>query len=63
MPERIYINRRPGDERIHIEIDAREIPDLLADLAPDEDQYPHDVTRQLVQILRAADHAFTRPTP
>ncbi|MGW7597280.1 hypothetical protein [Streptomyces antimycoticus] len=56
--ERIYINRRPGEHRIHIEIDATEISDLLKDLAPGEHDYPHDVTRRLVEILRAADHTF-----
>ncbi|MGW5003300.1 hypothetical protein ACWEP8_37230 [Streptomyces hydrogenans] len=31
MTERVYMNRRPGEERIHVEIDAAELPDLLAD--------------------------------
>lgn len=56
--ERIYINRRPGEHRIHVEIGATEISDLLKDLAPGEQDYPHDVTRRLVEILRAADHTF-----
>jgi hypothetical protein len=33
MPERVHMNRIPGEERIHVEILAAEIPDLLADLA------------------------------
>ncbi|MFC1420775.1 hypothetical protein [Streptacidiphilus cavernicola] len=33
MPERIYLNRVPGEERIHVEITATETPALLEDLA------------------------------
>ncbi|MEY9937324.1 hypothetical protein [Streptacidiphilus sp. MAP5-3] len=29
MPERVYMNRRPGEECIHIEITPAEIPALL----------------------------------
>lgn len=50
--DRVYTNRRRGEERIHIEIEAAEIHDLLADLAPGEHAYPHDATRRLVAILR-----------
>lgn len=56
--DRIYMNRRRGERRIHIEIDATEITDLLKDLAPAEQDYPHDTTRRLVEILRAADSTF-----
>jgi hypothetical protein len=59
--ERIYLNRRLGEHRIHVEIEAADIRDLLSDLAGDECRYPHDVTRQLIQILRAADHTFRNP--
>jgi hypothetical protein len=52
--DRIYTNRRSGEQRIHVEIEAAEIRDLLADLAPGEDGYPHDATRRLVEILRGA---------
>ncbi|EFL29431.1 hypothetical protein SSOG_09145 [Streptomyces himastatinicus ATCC 53653] len=52
--DRVYMNRRTGEKRIHVEIDAAEIADVLADLAPDEGRFPHDATRQFVEILRAA---------
>ncbi len=29
--DRVYMNRRPGEERIHIEISADELPALLTD--------------------------------
>lgn len=53
MPERIYINRRPGEERIHIEIPANEIADILDDwLPPDADAF--DATKRLHALLMAA---------
>lgn len=61
--DRVYMNRRTGEERIHIEIDASEIADVLADLAQDEDRFSHDATRRLVQILRAAGRTFGREAP
>jgi hypothetical protein len=33
MPERVYMNRITGEERIHVEITAAEIDGLLEDLA------------------------------
>ncbi|MFF2411811.1 hypothetical protein [Streptomyces sp. NPDC058092] len=61
--DRIYMNRTPGDERIHIEIPKRDLPDLLADLEPEEDGFQYEATRRLMEILRAADHTFNRPQP
>ncbi|WP_331729023.1 hypothetical protein OG693_39225 (plasmid) [Streptomyces sp. NBC_01259] len=61
MPERIYINRIPGDERIHVEIPRADVADLLADLLPEEDGFQYAATRRLIEILRAADHTFNRP--
>ncbi|WP_329203895.1 hypothetical protein [Streptomyces sp. NBC_01435] len=60
--ERIYMNRRPAEQRIHVEIEAAEIRDLLADLALGEDTYQHGAARRLTEILRAADRVLT-PTP
>lgn len=57
----IYTNRRSGEQRIHVEIEAAEIRDLLADLSPGEDDFPHDATRRLVEILRGA--RLTTPAP
>ncbi|WP_329203864.1 hypothetical protein [Streptomyces sp. NBC_01435] len=61
--ERIYMNRRPAEQRIHVEIEAAEIRDLLADLALGEDAYQHGAARQLTEILRTADHAFAPTVP
>jgi hypothetical protein len=32
MPERVYMNQIPGEERIHLEITAGEIDGILEDL-------------------------------
>lgn len=55
--DRIYMNRIPGQERIHVEIDAGEISDLLDDLKETPDDFA--ATRQLLKILRAAEHAIS----
>ena len=52
MPERVYMNRVPGEERIHVEFLRGEIPTVLADLAPRFDV--SDETRQLIKILHEA---------
>ncbi|RIH58137.1 hypothetical protein D3C59_37100, partial [Streptomyces sp. SHP22-7] len=56
--DRIYINRRPGEYRIHIEIEASEIPDLLEDLERDEHSFGWDVSRRLLEILRSSRATF-----
>lgn len=59
MPERIYMNRRPGEERIHVEISAAELPDILNDLA----HLPDDVsaaTLVLHGILASSRLTFAR---
>ena len=33
MPERVYLNRRAGEERIHVEIDKDDITAILNDLS------------------------------
>lgn len=52
MPERIYMNRRTGEERIHVEITREEIREMLARPAGLE-------ARTFWAILAAADHQFT----
>ncbi|MGW5477649.1 hypothetical protein [Streptomyces sp. NPDC004008] len=54
--DRIYTNHRHGERRIHIEIDEHEIADLLDDIEPNPESF--DSTKQLVQILKAANEAF-----
>jgi hypothetical protein len=56
--DRIYINRRVGEHRIHIEIEASEIPELLEDLERGEDGFGWDVSRRLLEILRASRSVF-----
>lgn len=55
--DRIYMNRIPGSERIHIEIAANEVADLLDDL-PAEDPEWFDATKKLRAILAQADKDF-----
>lgn len=50
MPERVYLNRRSGEERIHVEIDASEIADILEDFA-DENPTWCDATKNLRRVL------------
>lgn len=63
--DRIYMNRVPGSERIHIEIADNEVADLLDDL-PAEDPEWFDATKKLRAILvrSHADfgHATEEPT-
>ncbi|MEU2799029.1 hypothetical protein [Streptomyces sp. NPDC007117] len=54
---RIYMNRIPGSERIHIEVASNEVADLLDDL-PDENPEWFDATKQLRAILVKANDAF-----
>ncbi|MFI8865318.1 hypothetical protein ACIGNW_00145 [Streptomyces sp. NPDC053707] len=57
--DRIYMNRVSGSERIHIEIAANEVADLLDDL-PDEDPEWFDATKKLRALLAQADKDFHR---
>ena len=59
MPERIYLNRRPGDERIHIEIPDNEIADLLDDLAENPDWFEATKSLRSVLVQAAADLYLT----
>lgn len=54
--DRIYTNHRHGERRIHLEIGENEIADLLDDIEPNPESF--DSTKQLVQILKAANEAF-----
>lgn len=57
MPERRYLNSRPGEECIHVEILAAEIPLLLEDL--EESSIGVNVpTAALAAILREAQQRF-----
>lgn len=56
MPERVYMNRRAGEERIHIEITYGEIRDMLTRPAG-------AAARQLWQLLAMADRQFSESTP
>lgn len=58
---RAYANHRPGQHRIHIEIDETEIHGLLYDLNPTTlDAYGYAL--QLIEILREARDDFQRGT-
>ncbi|MBP5926674.1 hypothetical protein F3K32_42465 [Streptomyces sp. LBUM 1483] len=54
--DRIYMNRVPGSERIHIEIAENEIADLLDDFAPGPDAF--EATKKLHRILVDAYRVF-----
>ena len=56
MPERIYTNRIAGQCRIHVEIAANEIADILDDFSPAADAF--DATKQLHAVLVAARDDF-----
>ncbi|MFD7428433.1 hypothetical protein ACFV6Z_15495 [Streptomyces sp. NPDC059818] len=66
--DRIYMNRVPGSERIHIEIAASEVADLLDDLPTEEptvERVKHSGpdTRFCVLCLSGNhDHATEEPT-
>lgn len=57
MPERVYMSRRPGEHRIHVEITAEEIPELLEDLY-ESSLGRNPATEKLRQILESAAEAF-----
>jgi hypothetical protein len=54
--DRIYMNRTPGSERIHIEIAENEIADLLDDFTPADDAF--EATKKLHRILVDAYRVF-----
>jgi hypothetical protein len=57
VPERIYLDRRLRSPRIHIELDAAEIADILDDMpVPGTDAF--DATKVLHRILRDANDLF-----
>ncbi|MGW5852120.1 hypothetical protein ACWFQ8_29940 [Streptomyces sp. NPDC055254] len=56
MPERVYMNRRTGEERIHIEITYGEIREMLTRPAG-------GTARELWQLLATADRHFNESTP
>jgi len=57
VPERVYMNRIPGEERIHVEILAADIPLLLEDLE-ETSLGVNAPTAALVQLLREAQARF-----
>lgn len=57
MPERIYMNRRAGEARIHIELAEHEIADILDDF-PKPGTEAFEATKDLHRILRAANKVF-----
>lgn len=56
MPERVYMNRRTGEERIHIELTRNEIREMLARPAGPE-------ARAFWGLVATADHQFSGVTP
>ena len=54
--DRIYMNRVPGNERIHIEIADHEIADVLDDFTPADDAF--EATKKLHRILVDAYRVF-----
>lgn len=55
--DRIYMNRIPGSERIHVEIAENEVADLLDDL-PTEDPEWFEATKKLHRLLVQASSDF-----
>lgn len=49
MPERIYLNKIPGQERVHVELHPAEIADVLDDFTPDAEAF--DSTKALYRLL------------
>lgn len=54
MPERVYMNRRTGEERIHIEITREEITEML-------DRPTAPATRRFWELLAEAENQFDGP--
>ncbi|MFD3535211.1 hypothetical protein [Streptomyces sp. NPDC058664] len=55
--ERIYMNRRTGEQRIHVEITSSEVSDLLDDLQANPEHY--DSTSGFLVILHGAEETFS----
>ncbi|MFF4338126.1 hypothetical protein [[Kitasatospora] papulosa] len=55
--DRIYMDRIPGNERIHIEIASNEVADLLDDLPADDPAW-FDATKKLRALLVKANEDF-----
>lgn len=55
MPERVYMNRRSGEERIHVELTRAEIREMLARPAGPE-------ARAFWGLVATADHQFSGVT-
>lgn len=55
--DRIYMNRRSGEQRIHVEILDNEISDLLDDLTTGPE--PFAATHVFLDVLRAAEETFS----
>jgi ADP-ribose pyrophosphatase len=55
--ERVYMNRRLGEQRIHVEIDEDEIAGILRDFEASPKLAA--ATRAFVEILQVADGAFS----
>jgi hypothetical protein len=56
VPERVYTNRRPGEQRVHIEVTAEEIGELLQDLVLRPGA--GDAALKLITILDEASGIF-----
>lgn len=52
--DRIHTNRTPGYERVHVEIAAGEIADLLDDLRFPVDGVAFEATRRFKEVLMAS---------
>jgi hypothetical protein len=55
--DRVYTNHRPGERRIHIEVDEHEIPALIADLTA-SGLAQSDETRNLLAVLEQSRTVF-----
>lgn len=56
--DRVYMNRRPGEQRIHVEIDASELSDLLTDQGTST-----AAGQQMARILTDAARVLAVETP
>lgn len=59
--DQIYMDRRPGSRRIHVEIDENDVSNLLDDLKDSPDlQDAFAETRRFLEILESAKEEFRR---
>lgn len=61
MPTRVYMNCIPGERRIHIELNAVEVSNVLDDFKPGADAQPD--TLELHRILADAKAVFWPQSP